>query len=113
MPGLDLCAAGICRKGRALLPEKGHQAAAAQGRIYFGRGAITETCFAARALVQCTAVKNRATRKPDSQVHTGWLRMPRAHDPTTASARPTRLSIGNSPTPPPRTGTRRSADLWR
>src|SRR5260370_38384705 len=65
------------------------------------------------AFVQCTAVKNRATRKPDSQVHTGWLRMPRSHDPTTASARPIRLSIGNSPTPPSRTGTRLSAELSR
>src|ERR1700737_305057 len=64
-------------------------------------------------LPQCTAVKNRATRKPDSQVHTGWPRLPRSHDPTTASARPTRLSIGNSPTPPSRTGTRLSAELSR
>src|SRR5882724_414404 len=43
MPGLDLCAAGLCRKSRALLPEKGHQAAAAQGRVYFGRGAVATT----------------------------------------------------------------------
>src|SRR5450631_2141796 len=35
MPDLDLCAAGICRKRRALLFEKGNQAAAAQGRVYF------------------------------------------------------------------------------
>src|ERR1700682_5893407 len=62
---------------------------------------------------QCTAVKNREPRKPDSQVHTGWLRMPRSQEPTTASARPTRLSIGNSPTPPSRTGTRLSAELSR
>ena len=32
VPGLDLCPAGLCRQGRALLPEKRHQAAAAQGR---------------------------------------------------------------------------------
>src|SRR5712664_4469495 len=62
---------------------------------------------------QCTAVKNREPRKPESQVHTGWLRMPRSQEPTTASARPTRLSIGNSPTPPSRTGTRLSAELSR
>src|SRR5437016_14101586 len=63
--------------------------------------------------VQCTAVKNREPRKPDSQVQTGWLRMPRSHEPTTASARPTRLSIGNSPTPPSRNATRLSAELSR
>src|SRR5882757_2285894 len=40
MPGLDLCAGGICRQRRALLPEKGHQAAAAQARVYLGRGAV-------------------------------------------------------------------------
>src|SRR5665213_2070637 len=40
MPGLDLCAAGLCRQGSALLPEKGNQAAAAQGRIHLGRGAV-------------------------------------------------------------------------
>src|SRR5689334_9003931 len=65
------------------------------------------------AAAQCTAVKNRATRKPESQVHTGWLRMPRSHEPTTASARPTRLSIGKRPTPPSRTETRLSAELSR
>ena len=43
MPGLDLCAAGLCRQGRALLSEKGNQAAAAQGRVYFGRGAVAST----------------------------------------------------------------------
>ena len=50
-------------------------------------------------------------RKPDSHVHTGWLRMPKSQEPTTASARPIRLSIGNSPTPPSRTATRLSAEL--
>ena len=40
MPRLDLCAAGLCRQGSALLPEKGHQAAAPQGRVYVGRGAV-------------------------------------------------------------------------
>src|SRR5712692_6681708 len=43
MPGLDLCAAGLCRKGRALLPEKRNQAAAAQGRVYLGRGEVRAT----------------------------------------------------------------------
>ena len=32
---------GYVGEGRALLPEKGNQAAATQGRIYFGRGAVT------------------------------------------------------------------------
>ena len=40
--------ARICRQGSALLPEKGNQAAAAQGRVYLGRGAVT---FAASACV--------------------------------------------------------------
>src|SRR3954467_8343940 len=61
----------------------------------------------------CTEVKNRASRKPDSHVHTGWLRTPRSHEPTTASARPIRLSLGNSPTPPSCTATRLSAELSR
>src|SRR3984957_17072003 len=102
MPGLDLCAARICRKRRALLFEKGNKAAAAQAGIYLGRGEVTLTKSLAqgcapraaivsnarpeasvrrrtsRRRVQCTAVKNRATRKPDSQVHTGWLRIPRS-----------------------------------
>src|SRR5260370_24682420 len=43
MPGLDLCAAGICRTTGALLFEKRHQAAAAQGRLYLGRGAVTKS----------------------------------------------------------------------
>src|ERR1700687_3304834 len=115
MPGLDLCAAGICRTRGALLLEKRHQAAAAQGRVHLGRGAVAGATIArfGTVRVQCTDVKNRATRNPDSQVHTGWLRMPRSHDPTTASARPIRLSIGNRPTPPSRTGTRLSAELSR
>src|SRR5665213_2354277 len=66
-----------------------------------------------RGLLQRTAVKNRLRRKPDSQVVTGWLRMPRSQEPTTASARPTRSSTGNNPTPPSRTGTRLSAALSR
>src|ERR1700722_15567732 len=41
MPGLDLCAARLCRKRTALLFEKGHQAAAPQGGIYLGRGEVT------------------------------------------------------------------------
>src|ERR1700738_5225660 len=41
MPGLDLCAAGLCRTGCALLPEKRDKAAAAQGRIYFRGGEVT------------------------------------------------------------------------
>ena len=65
----------------------------------------------AMTVLHCTEVKNRASRKPDSQVHTGWLRMPRSHEPTTASARPIRLSIGSRPTPPSRTATRLSAEL--
>ena len=40
MPRLDLCPAGLCRQGGALLPEEGHQAAAAQGGVYLGRGAV-------------------------------------------------------------------------
>src|SRR3979411_2656386 len=40
MPGLDLCATGICRKRRALLSEKGNQAPAAQGRVHLGRGEV-------------------------------------------------------------------------
>src|SRR5258708_10723380 len=40
MPCLDLCGARLCRQGRTLLPEKRQQAAAAQGRIYVGRGAV-------------------------------------------------------------------------
>ena len=36
VPGLDLCAAGICRQGSALLPEKGNQAAAAQAGFISG-----------------------------------------------------------------------------
>ena len=36
VPGLDLCPAGLCRQGRALLPEKRHQAAAAQGGFISG-----------------------------------------------------------------------------
>src|ERR1700743_690172 len=48
-------------------------------------------------------------RKPESQVQTGWLRMPRSHEPITASARPTRSSIGSVPTPPSLTGTPLSA----
>src|SRR4051794_38147289 len=114
MPGVDLCAAGICRKGSALLPEEGNQATAAQGRIYLGGGEvrlavrssgarlgshdqITRAILPYRA--QCTQVKNRAKRKPDSHVDTGWYRMPRSHDARTASARPTRSSIGSRPTP--------------
>src|ERR1700743_469905 len=63
--------------------------------------------------LQRTAVKNRPRRKPDNHVVTGWLRMPRSQEPTTASARPTKSSIGNSPTPPSLTGTRLSAELSR
>ena len=33
--------AGLCRQGGALLSEKGNQAAAAQGRVYLRRGAVT------------------------------------------------------------------------
>src|SRR6202035_442532 len=64
-------------------------------------------------LFQRPEQKNRARRKPDSHVHTGWPRMPRSQDPITASARPIRLSIGNNPTPPSRTATRLSAELSR
>ena len=56
MPGLDLCAAGLCRQGSALLPEKGNQAAAAQARIYLGRGAVTLP----------TSVRNRDARRKRS-----------------------------------------------
>ena len=48
MPRLDLCAAGLCRQGRALLPEKRHQAAAAQGGVYVGRGAVEAVVPASR-----------------------------------------------------------------
>src|SRR3977135_228477 len=40
MPRLDLCAPGICRARRVLLPEKRDKAAAAQGRLYLGRCAV-------------------------------------------------------------------------
>ena len=40
MPRLDLCPAGLCRQGSALLPEERHQAAAAEGGVYLGRGAV-------------------------------------------------------------------------
>src|SRR6516164_2350394 len=40
MPGLDLCARRLCRQGRALLSEKRHQAAAAEGGIYLRRRAL-------------------------------------------------------------------------
>ena len=56
MPGLDLCAAGICRQGSALFPEKGNKAAAAQARIYLGRGAVTLP----------TSVRNRDARRKRS-----------------------------------------------
>src|SRR3979490_1738816 len=75
--------------------------------------ALKKRLLTMRFAAQCTAVKNRARRKPDSQVHTGLPRMPRSHDPTAASGRPIRLSIGSSPTPPSRTETRLSAELSR
>ncbi len=40
VPRLDLCEARLCRPRRALLSEKGHQAAAAQAGIHLGRGAV-------------------------------------------------------------------------
>src|SRR5579863_1851318 len=73
----------------------------------------TRHCRWLATCLQCTEVKNRARRKPDSQVQTGWPRMPRSHEPTTASARPTRSSIGSRPTPPSRTATRLSEELSR
>src|SRR5258705_6980034 len=60
MPRLDLCAAGICRKSRALFPEKGHQAAAAQGRFHLGRGAVTTIRKLGKgALAPCPPSKNQ------------------------------------------------------
>ncbi len=40
MPRLDLRAPRLCRQGCALFPEERHQAAAAQGGVYVGRGAV-------------------------------------------------------------------------
>src|ERR1700722_1987999 len=105
MPGLDLRACRICGAGAPLLFKEGNQAAAAQARVYLGRGQV--------GLLQRTEVKKRARRKPDSHVHTGWPRIPRSQEPITASARPTRSSIGKNPTPPSRSGTRLSAELSR
>src|SRR5271170_5842678 len=57
MPGLDLCAAGLCRQGSALFSEKGNKAPAAEARIYLGRGAVTFVTSArhsdARRSVSC------------------------------------------------------------
>src|SRR6202034_1238962 len=105
MPRLDLCACRICGAGASLLPEEGNQAAATQAGLHLRRGQV--------GLLQRTEVKKRARRKPDSHVHTGWARMPRSQEPITASARPTRSSIGKNPTPPSRSGTRLSAELSR
>ncbi len=97
-----LCSSGVS-SGWAKRQRAHHLAATIDGlAVGTARSAPLPTL---RSFVsQRTAVKNRARRKPDSQVQTGWLRMPRSHEPTTASARPTRSSIGNSPTPPSRTG---------
>ena len=59
---------------------------------------------------QRTAVKNRARRKPAGQFHKGCRVMPRSHEPTSASTRPTRFSTGSSPTPPSAPDNRLSAD---
>ena len=71
MPRLDLCAAGLCRQGRALLPEERHQAAAAQGGVYLGRGAVT------------------ATAPPSSQrtrALVGWAKAPLRRAPQTSNS---------------------------
>src|SRR3569833_3089974 len=143
MPRLDLCAARLCRQGGALLPEEGDQAAPPPRRLYIRRAALGTAQLCDVVITRSrrrrsnpafllgsgslrwarnddggssahrTAVKKRLSRKPESQAQTGWFRMPRSQEPTTASARPTRLSIGSSPTPPSRTETRLSAELSR
>ena len=40
LPRLDLCAAGLCRFGRGLLPQEPHHPAAAQAMLHFGRGEV-------------------------------------------------------------------------
>ena len=92
-PG-PMCGPAIISVTRALLSQGQAQAAAAQAVLHFGRGAL------AASPAQCTALKNRDSRKPEGQVQIGWLFMPRSQEPTIPSTRPTRLSTGNMPTPP-------------
>src|SRR5215510_12099883 len=104
MPRLDLCAAGLYRPECALLSKGQDHAAAAQALLHLGCRALA---------AQRTDVKKRDSRRPVGQSWIGRLLTARSHEPTMASTRPTRSSIGSIPTPPARNGTRLSAELSR
>src|SRR5580765_2173628 len=84
MPRLDLCPAGLCRQGRALLPEKGHQAAAPQGRLHVGRGAVATN--ATLIVIASVAKQSTLSALPD-----GLLRFVRNDGP---------FMIRRTPAPP-------------
>src|SRR5258707_13366926 len=90
MPGLDLCAAGLCRPGRALLLEERDQTAAAQGGVFLGRGAVmsqvTKSIHVVPALMRNCASgagthshRNQcydALEQQPGRSHTLWLWVP-------------------------------------
>ena len=84
---------GLCRQGGALLPEKGDQAAAAQGRVYLGRGAVgtaSLTPLARRFARRWNAVQTRARLRSSPcgscSMHRG--EEPRERGSRTARSRP-------------------------
>src|SRR2546425_9723785 len=73
MPRLDLRAAGLCRQGSALLPEEGHQAAAKEGRVYLGRGAVACRTVARMERSVIRETRSACKTNPDyASLHPGY-----------------------------------------
>src|SRR3979409_829916 len=66
MPRLDLCAPGICRARRVLLPEKRDKAAAAQGRLHFGG---SEVKLRRPGDAERNSIRRHCEKRSDEAIH--------------------------------------------